>query len=331
MAESKKLSPLVWILILSGVFFLLFLAVSGAFFLTQSGEPSGRTKSGFFGGLGGGVGVIEINGVILDSKKTLEKLEKMEEDPDVKAVVLRLNSPGGAVAPSQEIYEAVKSFSKPIVTSMASVAASGAYYIAVGTNQIFANPGTLTGSIGVLMEFASLEKLYDWAKVKRYGIKAGKFKDMGSEFRELTEEERDLIQTTVDDIMIQFRKAVAQGRNLKDENLTSVADGRIFTGHQAHKLKLVDKLGTLSDAIREAARLGKISGKPRVIRHEKKKRSILDLFADDDEDGLSGVPASKVGVFNLAQMARLLAPGLGAENLLVKPALGPGFYLLWNP
>lgn len=341
MTELKsRMNPLVWVLILSGVFFVLFLAVSGVFFLTQSSSSSrsSQAKSGGLFGGSGAVGLIEISGVIMDSKKTLEKLERMEEDSQIKAVVLRLNSPGGAVVPSQEIYEAVKAFSKPVVVSMGSVAASGAYYIAVGASKVFANPGTLTGSVGVLMEFANLEKLYDWAKIQRFIIKAGKFKDSGAEFREMTTEERGLLQGAVDDIMSQFRKAVGQGRSLNDHQLDSIADGRIFTGRQALAAHLVDKLGTVSDAIEEAGRMGKIVGKPRVIRSDKKKHSLLEFFLDDS-DGLdvdSSWGSSSRSIVRLLKalqglLGGSLRPSAAMQGDVESSFLTPGVYLLWGP
>ena len=186
----------------------------------------------------------EINSVIMDSK-TLAQLKKFDEDKGVKAVVLRLNSPGGSVAPSQEIYEAVKDFKKPVVASMASVAASGVYYIAVGAPIIYANPGTITGSIGVIMEFANLEKLYEWAKIKRYVIKTGKFKDAGGEHREMTPEDRALLQGMIDDVLVQFKTAVAAGRKLSLEDVTKVADGRIFRAIRP-KCQTGGQLGTLT-------------------------------------------------------------------------------------
>jgi protease-4 len=341
--QKTGMNPLVWVLILSGVFFVLFLAASGIFFLSQSGSSRGSNKasSSLFSG-SGAVGLIEINGLILDSKRVLAQLERMEEDTQIKALVLRLNSPGGAVVPSQEIYEAVKAFSKPVVVSMGSVAASGAYYIAVGANKIFANPGSLTGSIGVLMEFSNLEKLYDWAKIQRFTIKAGKFKDSGNEFREMSSDEKALLQGAVDDIMAQFRKAVSQGRSLSEAQISAVADGRVFTGHQALVAHLVDKLGTISDAIEEAGRMGKITGKPRVVRSEKKKHSLVDLLLDDSDsfDGAdSSWGSSGRSLGRLLQLFQRilssssngggngLSQGGRSENLFLEP----GVYLLWGP
>jgi len=264
--------------------------------------------------------------------KILKQLERFEEDSDVRAVVLRLNSPGGAVAPSQEIYEAVKQFPKPVVASMASVAASGAYYIACGAEKVFANPGTITGSIGVIMEFANLEKLYEWAKVKRFAIKTGRFKDSGADYKSMAPEDRALLQGMVDDVLIQFKKAVAEGREMTMEQVTAVADGRIFSGAQAKRAKLVDELGTLQDAVMEAGKLAKIKGKPNVVYPSKPRRSgLLDLMLDDrasSEDAQS--------VFDL--VSKFLGAGASAEapvsaRGLVREALtglSPGVYWLWT-
>src|SRR5579859_5149824 len=159
-APRRKMGgPLTWVLGLSATFLVLLIIVSGAFFMKGGSRSSGAKKVTLFGG--GSVGVIELNGVIMDSKKILDRLEDFEDDDRIRAVVLRLNSPGGSVAPSQEIYEAVRAYKKPLVVSMGSVAASGAFYIACGAKKVFANPGTITGSIGVIMEFVNLERLYE--------------------------------------------------------------------------------------------------------------------------------------------------------------------------
>ncbi len=329
MTEQKKssLGPLSIVLILSGVFFALFLLISGIFFLSKSPVSSTRSGSGLALFSGESVGVIEMNGIILDSKKTLAKLEKLEDNDQVKAVVLRLNSPGGSVAPSQEIYEAVKKYKKPLVVSMGSIAASGAYYIACGAKKVFANPGSMTGSIGVIMEFANLEKLYDWAKIERFAIKTGKFKDSGAEYRKMTSEERALLQTMVDDILLQFKQAVATGRKLTLNQVTAIADGRIFSGNQAKQAHLVDELGSLNDAIHEAGRLANIKGKPSVIYIDKQKRGLLDFVMDDG----SG-PDSTEFLSGREGLLRWLFPFL--EKLSGYPredsAFVPGAYLLWG-
>lgn len=326
-------SPLAIVLSLSGGFFLIFLLVSGILFYAPKGI-GGKSSAGGSGALFGAdsVAVLELNGVIMDSKKILKKLKALDEDSEVKAVVLRLNSPGGAVAPSQEIYQAVKNFSKPVVSSMGSVAASGAYYVACGTKKIFANPGTITGSIGVIMEFANLSKLYEWAKVQRYSIKTGKYKDAGAEYRELTPEERGLFQNMVDDVLSQFKEAVSSGRKMTLPEVTAIADGRIFSGNQAKKAKLVDELGSLQDAANEAAKLAGIKGKPHVIYPEKKRRSVLDLLLDQgQEDAESDSAEGKLGSGLLGQIERLLIGKANSDLSLLSPAvLSPGIYWLWT-
>jgi protease-4 len=329
-APRSKMSPLALVLTLSGIFFILFVIITGGVYLYRSPgtTKSGKGSAGFLTG-GGTVGVIELNGVIMDSKKTLKRLDSFEDDDAVKAVVLRLNSPGGSVAPSQEIYEKVKAYKKPLVVSMSSVAASGAYYIACGAKKVYANAGTITGSIGVIMEFVNLQKLYEWAKVQRYAIKTGKFKDVGAEYREMSAEERQLMQNMVDDVLSQFKKAVSAGRKLSMEQVTAIADGRIFSGQQAKAAKLVDELGTLQDAIDEAAKEAKLTGKPRVVYPERQDRNrLLELFLDggaskDDESSLSDA-AGATGI--LERLARVVLGREGAESQL--PA--PGIYWLWK-
>ncbi|OFZ81186.1 MAG: hypothetical protein A2583_05280 [Bdellovibrionales bacterium RIFOXYD1_FULL_53_11] len=317
---KKPVNPLTVVLILSGAFFIIFLIVSAVLFMT-AGRGGGKGGA-IFGG--GSVAVVDIAGVILDSKKVLRKLEKYEEDTSVKAVVVRLNSPGGAVAPSQEIYQAVRRYKKPIVASMASVAASGAYYIAAGAKKVYANPGTITGSIGVIMEFANLQRLYDWAKIQRFAIKTGKYKDSGAEYREMTGEEKALMQAMVDDVLVQFKKAVVEGRKLTMEKVTAIADGRIMSGVQAKAHKLVDEVGSLQDAIDEAAKMANIKGKPKVVYADKSKRKWwMSLFDDasGDDDGYGG------GSRGL--LSRVIGGAFGTHSGGAL-ALEPGIYWLWS-
>lgn len=318
--KRKEMNPLTLILLLSGGFFVLFLLISGILFL-RTPRGGGAGGAGFFGS--GSVGVIEVDGVIMESKKVLDTLDKFSERADIKAVVLRLDSPGGAVAPSQEIYQAVKEYKKPIISSMGSVAASGAYYIACGTKKIFANPGTITGSIGVIMQFANLKKLYEWAKIERYAVKTGRFKDIGAEYKALEPAEREILQGMVDDVLAQFKSAVAEGRKMKPAEVTRIADGRIFSGAQAKKVKLVDELGTLQDAINEAAKLAKIEGKPNVIYPEKRKPGLLELLLSDPEDDYFGGSAFGGGPVR-GILGRLLKSGE------MPTALRPGLFWIWN-
>lgn len=318
------------VLALSGVFFVLFLIVSGVMFFKKGAPATGAPVGGALFSQGS-VGVVELKGMIMDSKKILRQLERFEESSEVKAVVLRLDSPGGSVAPSQEIYEAVKGYKKPLVVSMGSVAASGAYYIACGAKKVFANPGTITGSIGVIMEFLDLSKLYEWAKIHRYAIKTGKYKGSGAEYRELNPEERALLQTMIDDVLVQFKTAVAEGRKLPMEQVTEVADGRIFSGSQAKAAKLVDELGTLNDAIEAAAKEAKIEGKPRVVYPQKAQPRFLELLTGLDSSDEEEASAGRTSV--LARVARevvglpLPVPGALDRQLT---ELAPGVYWLWR-
>jgi protease-4 len=317
---KPRSNPLTLVLGLSAGFFGIFLVVTGAIYLHKTpGSASGGGKSGLFSE--GSVGIVEINGVIMDSKKTLKTLERFEEEDEIKAVVVRLNSPGGAVAPSQEIYEAVRNYKKPLLVSMSSIAASGAFYVAMGAKKVFANPGTITGSIGVIMEFANIEKLYEWAKIKRYALKTGKYKDAGAEYREMQPEERALLQGMIDNVLGQFKAAVSKGRKLPLEEVTAIADGRVFSGQQAKALKLVDELGTLQDAVDDAAKLAKIKGTPNVVYPDRSgKRKWLDLLLKDDDKEESRAGDSLIGA---------LVGGNGASLQERLTGLAPGIYWLW--
>jgi protease IV len=219
------------------------------------------------------VAVIRVEGPILDSHQTIAELKAFADDPLVRAIVVRIDSPGGGVAPSQEIYNAVrrvrKENNKTVVASMGTVAASGGYYIAVATDRILANPGTLTGSIGVIMQMANFEELLEKIGVKNVVVKSGKFKDVGSPFRTMREEDRQVLQSLMDQVHRQFIDAVAEGRSLDSAEVEPLADGRVFTGQQAKSLLLVDEIGDLQDAIRLAGELGGIQGEPRVIEPQK--------------------------------------------------------------
>ena len=244
-----------------GLLFLLLMART-----LMSGNPIGEK-----------VAVIEIIGVISRSEEMIEQIHQYRDDHTVKAIVLRIDSPGGSVSPVQEIYTELKKLKKPIVASLGSTAASGGYYIACAANQILANPGTLTGSIGVIMQFMKLKGLYEKVGLEQQVIKSGAFKDIGSSSRDLTDKERALLQGTIDDVHNQFVDAIFEGRkaHLTREEIVALADGRIFSGHQALEHKLVDQLGNLPDAIELAGKLGGIAGKPKTIR-TKRKTSWLD-------------------------------------------------------
>lgn len=228
------------------------------------------------------IALIRIEGVIVDSQATVGELKRFSENPSIKAIVLRIDTPGGGVVPSQEIHDAVKRVrnksNKAVIASMGSVAASGGYYIAAATDRIVANPGTLTGSIGVIMETANLEGLLQKIGVEGVIIKSGKYKDVGSPLRKMSAEERGLLQAVMDDVHKQFIEAVAEGRSMELRAAQVLADGRIFTGRQAKEAKLVDELGDLEDAIQLAAEVVGIEGEPKVVEPRRRfsLRELLD-------------------------------------------------------
>ena len=237
--------------------------------------------------IGQKVAVIDIRGIITRSDATIKLIHTYRDDPSIKALVVRIDSPGGSVAPVQEIYSELEKIEKPIVASMGGSAASGGYYIACAADTIVANPGTLTGSIGVIMQFTRMKGLYDKVGLEHQVIKSGEFKDTGSPFRALTEQERAVLQTTVDDVYNQFVDTIfeARGDKLTRAEVVELADGRIFSGKQALESKLLDRLGNLPDAINIAGELAGIEGKPKVIRKEKRASLFEQLV------GIEQIPA----------------------------------------
>jgi protease-4 len=232
--------------------------------------------------IGEKIALIRIEGVILDSREIIEEIEDYSSNSSIKAVVLRVDSPGGGVAPSQEIYKEVMKLKakKKVVVSMGSVAASGGYYISCPADKIVANSGTLTGSLGVIMEIPNFEGLMEKIGVKTEVIKSGKHKDMASIFKSMTDEERKIIQAVLDDVHDQFISAVSEGRKMPYEDVKKLADGRIFTGRKAKELGLVDELGNLDDAIRLAGRLSGIKGRPSVV-FKKERISLWNIISGD--------------------------------------------------
>jgi protease-4 len=197
-------------------------------------------------------------------------------------VIIRIDSPGGGVVASQEIYEAIKKFrtesKKKVVVSMASTAASGGYYIACAADRIFANPGTLTGSIGVIAQWYDYSDLLRWAKMQSVVIKSGDLKDAGSGFRPITDEEKVYFQSLIDDMLGQFVSAVSESRNIPEEDVRKLADGRVYTGRESKENRLIDELGTFQDAVEAAAKMGGITGKPKLLTPVKKRTSALDIL-----------------------------------------------------
>jgi protease-4 len=231
--------------------------------------------------MGGKVGLVEVEGQILDARGIIDQLERQMEDASVKAVVLRVNSPGGAVAPTQEIYDEIfrlRESGKPVVASLGAVAASGGYYVACAADTVLASPGTLTGSIGVIMTFPNAQELLRKVGLSFQVVKSGPNKDVGSMYREMTPEEKRLLQDVIDDVYDQFVEAVMRGRGLSREEVAALADGTIFSGRQARELGLVDRLGGLSDAVDLAGKLGGIRGKPVVVKKVRRRFDPFDLI-----------------------------------------------------
>jgi len=257
------------------------------------------------------VGVVEIKGVIADAKETVLQLKRFRKNKDVKAIVLRIDSPGGGVGPSQEIYAEVKKTTrtKKIVASMGAIAASGGYYVAAAADHVVANPGTITGSIGVLMEFPNMEELFKKIGLSAVVLKSGDYKDTGSPLRKMTPKERELLQGFIDNVHQQFVTAVAEGRKMSEESVRAIADGRILSGEQAQKLGLLDSLGNMEDAIVIAAELGGIKGEPSVVYAEKKKFSILELILGSK---LAGALDRITGA--ALYSGYLYVPGYGVDN-----------------
>lgn len=244
-----------------------------------------------------GVGLVEVRGMIADSRETIRQLRYFLNKSSVKAVVLRIDSPGGVVGPSQEIYEEVRKLAarKKVVVSMGSLAASGGYYIASPATLIYANPGTITASIGVFIKFSNLEGLFSKLGVSSTTVKTGSFKDAGAPDRPLSAEDKAMFQALIDSTHQQFVKAVAEGRKLPVDEVRKLADGRVLSGEQAKAVKLVDRLGNLPDAIEEAGRLAGINGEPEVILPPKKKTGLLDILAEGAEEKVNGVLNKAVG------------------------------------
>jgi protease-4 len=281
-----KRNPLLIVLATAAVLGLLFvIAVSVVSLLVGSRRPSLSMPGG------GNIALVKIEGLLVSSESIVSELKDYADDGSIKAIVIRIDSPGGGVVPSQEIFNAVKHAKKEgkkVVVSMGSVAASGGYYIAAAADKIVANPGTLTGSIGVKMEFANVEKLLDKIGIKGMVVKAGQYKDIGSPFREMTESEKKLLQDVIDDVHNQFIEAVSEGRGIPIADVTAIADGRIFTGRQAQSLRLVDQMGDLDDAIKLAGAIAGIKGKPNIVE-KKKKIPFLDYLKEESAAWISEV------------------------------------------
>ncbi|MDI6686697.1 MAG: signal peptide peptidase SppA [Desulfobacterales bacterium] len=228
------------------------------------------------------VGIIELTGNITSSREIIHNLKSFRENSSIKAIVIRIDSPGGAVGPAQEIFREIRKTvnTKKVIASMGTVAASGGYYVAAGADGIVANPGTITGSIGVIMSFANFQELFRKIGLVPVVVKSGQYKDIGSPVREMTKDEENILQNLSDQIHKQFIVDIANGRSMDLSKVEGIADGRIFTGEEAKNLGLVDRLGNLEDAIEWAGRMGGIKGKISAVYAPEKKFSILKFIAE---------------------------------------------------
>lgn len=271
-----------WVLIGGGAFFLFVLAVFTLVYLTLyagGAETAGITS------FGDRIGVVDLDGVILSPQPVVDQLKKFADDSSIKAIILHVNSPGGGVAASEEIYREVKRIhsekKKKIVVSIETVGASGAYYVASASDKIFADQGSIVGSIGVIAQWVNYGDLLKWAKLKDVVIKTGEFKDTGNPARDLTPNEQAYMQELIENMFGQFVKAVADGRSLKYDDVKSMANGKVWTGQQAMDLKLIDSIGDFQSAVDDTAKSVGIKGEPTIVRPEKDRRTLLDLLLGD--------------------------------------------------
>jgi protease-4 len=280
MAERRS-RTLLWILIGGGAFFLFVLAVFSLVYLTLH---AGTNEAGF-GGFGDRIGVVDLDGVILTPQPVVGQLKKFADDSSIKAIILHVNSPGGGVAASEEIYREVKRIreekKKQVVVSIETVGASGAYYIASASNKIYADQGSIVGSIGVIAEWVNYGDLLKWAKLKSIVFKTGEFKDTGNPTRDLTPAEQAYMQSLIDNMFGQFVHAVADGRGLKFDDVKAIANGKVWTGEQALSMKLIDNVGDFEAVVKDTAKSVGISGEPTLVHPEKDRRTMLDLLTGD--------------------------------------------------
>jgi protease IV len=281
MSENTRSRVWLWIVIGGGAFFLFVLAV---FTLVYVAVHANQQQAGFHG-FGDKIGVVDLDGVILDPNEIVGQLQRFADDDSIKAIIIHVNSPGGGVAASEEIYREVKRIrdekKKLIVSSIETVGASGAYYVSSATNKIYADNGSVVGSIGVIAEWVNYGDLMRWAKLKPELLKVGEFKDTGDPTRELTPAERVYMQGLIDNMYGQFVQAVADGRHVKVSDIKPIADGRVWTGEQALSLHLIDQIGDFRTAVEDTAKAVNISGEPVLVHPERDRQSLLDLLFGD--------------------------------------------------
>src|SRR5467141_1416574 len=271
MSEARS-RTLLWILIGGGAFFLFVLAVFSLVYLTLH-----TSSQAGLGGFGDRIGVVDLDGVIFSPQPVVGQLKRFADDSSIKAIILHVNSPGGGVAASEEIYREVKRIrdekKKHIVVSIETVGASGAYYIASASNKIYADQGSIVGSIGVIAQWVNYGDLLKWAKLKDVVIKTGEFKDTGNPTRDLTPAEQAYMQSLIDNMFGQFIQAVADGRGLKFGDVKTIANGKVWTGEQALSMKLIDQVGDFESAVADTAKSVGIKGEPTLVRPERDRKT----------------------------------------------------------
>ncbi len=285
MSDQPRSRVFLWVLLGGGAFFLFLVGIfSLVYFSVRSQQKDG------FSGFGDKIGVVDLEGVIVDPKDVIEQLHKFADDSSIKAIIIHVNSPGGGAAASEEIYREVLRIrdkdKKPIVASIETVGASGAYFVSSATSKIFADNASIVGSIGVIAEWVNYEELMKWAKLQQITLKAGEFKDVGSPTRQMTPEERAYMQGLIDNMHQQFIHSVAIGRKMKDDQILPLANGKVWTGEEAVPLKLVDQIGDFRAAVEDTAKSVGIKGEPTLVRPEKDRKSLMDLLFGDISDYL---------------------------------------------
>lgn len=284
MKKHPVVYGLLFVLLIGAIFLIMFYSISSIKGYSHTFPHSDK------------IGVIPIRGIISNSQDIVDNLEEFGKDPTIKAVIIRIDSPGGGVASSQEIYSAVKTLkrSKKVVASLSSIAASGGYMIACAADKIVANPGTITGSISAIMYFANAEELLKKIGFKSSVIKSGKYKDMGSPTREMTADEKNILQGLIDDIYDQFLDVIVEDRKISKEDIKKIADGRVFTGRQAQSLKLIDALGDRRYAVQLAAKIAGIKGDTEIVFPRKKDISLWDYLIQSSATFIAGAIRDKI-------------------------------------
>jgi protease IV len=303
MSDNNKGSrTLLWVVIGGGIFFLFVLVVFALVYVTLHASQ----RASFGTAFGDKIAVVDLEGVIISPSTVVDELKQFADDDSVKAIILHVNSPGGGVAASEEIYRQVKRIrddkKKRIVASIETVGASGAYYVSSATNKIYADEGSIVGSIGVISEWVNYQDLLRWAKLKQITMKAGEFKDTGNPARELTPAEKEYLQSLIDNMHTQFIRAVADGRHMQVDDVRTIANGKVWTGQQAMAMKMIDQIGDFQGAVKDTAKAVGIRGEPTLVRPERERKTVLDLLFGDVSEWLPSrekLPEDHIGFYYL--------------------------------